>query len=123
MSVAAVRERATCPREDLGPGQMVSLTLGSLPVVVLRTAEGELRAFVDRCVHQGARVSRGRLHAGTDGDRAGEYRLVEGQSVIKCPWHGYEYDSRTGAALFDPRRRLRKVSVEETDGEIVVSAS
>jgi nitrite reductase/ring-hydroxylating ferredoxin subunit len=121
VSVAQVRERATRSIPNLDPGEMASFTVGELPVVVLRGAEGELRAFVDRCVHQGARVSRGRLHAGTDGDEAGEYRLAEGRSVIKCPWHGYEYDAHTGSALFDPRRRLRKISVEEIDGEIVVS--
>jgi nitrite reductase/ring-hydroxylating ferredoxin subunit len=101
---------------------MVSLRVGALPVVVVRTPEGELRAFVDRCVHQGAPLSRGKLRAGTDGDQPGEYRPVEGQSVIKCPWHGYEYDARSGCALFDPRRRLRKLAVEEVDGRIVVSA-
>ena len=39
--------------------------------------------------------------------------------MLKCPWHGYEYDVRTGCALFDERRRLRRVAVEER-GVIVV---
>jgi nitrite reductase/ring-hydroxylating ferredoxin subunit len=40
--------------------------------------------------------------------------------VLKCPWHGYEYDVRSGCALFDRRRRLRRVRVREEGGLIVV---
>jgi nitrite reductase (NADH) small subunit len=101
---------------------MLGLEVGALPVVVIRTADGELHAFVDKCVHQAARLSRGRLHSGIDGEEVGEYRPQEGEIIVKCPWHGYEYDVRSGCALFDRRRRLRKVAVEESDGRIVVSA-
>lgn len=119
---AAGRAQATLPAAELGRGQMLGLELGSLPVVVLRDADGELHAFVDKCVHHGARLSRGRLHSGIDGEEVGEYRPQERENVLKCPWHGYEYDARSGCALFDRRRRLRKVAVEEVDGRIVVSA-
>ncbi|HZO05911.1 MAG TPA: Rieske 2Fe-2S domain-containing protein [Solirubrobacterales bacterium] len=117
----ATRARASLPAAELGPGEMTGLVVGEVAVVVVRTTEGELRAYRDRCVHQGAPLSRGRLRAGTEGEEVGEYRLVEGQGVIKCPWHGYEYDAASGCALFDSRRRLRRVTVEELDGEIVVS--
>jgi len=122
MSSTAEQVQASIPAAELGRGQMLGLQLGSLPVVVLRTADGELRAFVDKCVHQGARLSGGRLHGGIEGEEVGEYRPLDQESVLKCPWHGYEYDARSGCALFDPRRRLRKVAVAEVDGHIVVSA-
>jgi nitrite reductase/ring-hydroxylating ferredoxin subunit len=108
-----------CAAEELRPGDMVSATLEELPIVVVRTHDGELHGLVDRCLHQGARLSGGRLLAGTDGLRVGEYRLREDDVVLKCPWHGYEYDVRTGCALFDSRRRVRRVEVLEEDGLIV----
>jgi nitrite reductase/ring-hydroxylating ferredoxin subunit len=98
---------------------MVAGTLDEQPIVVVRTHDGELHALVDRCLHQGARLSDGRLLPATDGERVGEYRLKEADVVLKCPWHGYEYDVRTGCALFDPRRRLRTVDVREEGGLIV----
>jgi nitrite reductase/ring-hydroxylating ferredoxin subunit len=101
---------------------MVAGALGDLPIVVVRTRSGGLQAFVDRCLHQGARLSAGRLLAATEGERVGEYRLVDGRDVLKCPWHGYEYDAESGCALFDRRRRLRRVRVHEEDGLIVVSS-
>jgi nitrite reductase/ring-hydroxylating ferredoxin subunit len=109
-----------CRAGELGPGEMVAARLGSLPIVVVRTRAGELHGLVDRCLHQGARLSRGRLLAATDGDAVGEYRMLE-DDVLKCPWHGYEYDVRSGCGLFDRRRRLRRVPVHEEDGLIVAS--
>jgi nitrite reductase (NADH) small subunit len=108
-----------CATDELAPGDMVPARLDELPIVVVRTRDGELHGLVDRCVHQGARLSGGRLLAGTDGERVGEYRLREDDVVLKCPWHGYEYDVRSGCALFDARRRLRRVAVREEDGLIV----
>lgn len=105
---------------DLVPGRMIAAQLGDLPVVVLRDDEGTLRAYVDRCVHQGARLSGGRLVPCIDGAVVGDYRQVEGLA-LKCPWHGYEYDVKTGCVSFDPRRRLRKVAVAEIDGRIVIA--
>jgi nitrite reductase/ring-hydroxylating ferredoxin subunit len=109
-----------CAADDLQPGDMVAAELDALPVVVVRTHDGELYGLVDRCLHQGARLSGGRLLAGTEGERVGEYRLKETDVVLKCPWHGYEYDVRSGCALFDGRRRLRRVSEREERGLIVV---
>jgi nitrite reductase/ring-hydroxylating ferredoxin subunit len=117
-SAAAVERAKVCAADELGPGEMVGATLRSLPVVVIRTSAGELRCYVDRCLHQGARLSGGRLLDATDGDRVGDYRRVEGRDVLKCPWHGYEYDAESGCALFDPRRRLRRVAVREAQGLI-----
>jgi nitrite reductase (NADH) small subunit len=108
-----------CAADELGPGEMVAGTVGDLPIVVVRTSGGQLQAFVDRCLHQGARLSAGRLLDATDGERVGEYRIAAGRDVLKCPWHGYEYDVETGCGLFDRRRRLRRIAVREEDGLIV----
>jgi nitrite reductase (NADH) small subunit len=118
-TTAATGRAVVCAADELAPGEMVAATLGPLPLVVVRTSRGELHAFVDRCLHQGARLSAGRLLDATEGERVGEYRLVAGRDVLKCPWHGYEYDTETGCALFDRRRRLRRVRVHEEDGLIV----
>jgi nitrite reductase (NADH) small subunit len=115
-----VSERVVvCAADELAPGDMVPARLDGTPIVVVRTHDGELHGLVDRCVHQGARLSGGRLLPGTDGDHVGEYRLREDDAVLKCPWHGYEYDVRSGCALFDRRRRLRRVDVRVQDGLIV----
>jgi nitrite reductase/ring-hydroxylating ferredoxin subunit len=124
--VSATGERTSvvvCPADQLEPGGMAPARIGMLPIVVVRTLDGELHGFVDRCLHQGARLSGGRLLPHTEGDAVGEYRMLDAREVLKCPWHGYEYDVRTGCAVFDRRRALERIDVRVDAGQIVASAS
>ena len=45
----------------------------------------------------------------------GEYHYTRAGEVLRCPWHGWEYDLRTGQSWFDPSHvivRRYEVSVE-----------
>ena len=108
-----------CAADELAPGGMVAGRLGALPIVVIRTIDGELHALEARCLHQGARLSRGRLLPAAEGDPVGRYRMDDAREVVKCPWHGYQYDVRTGCAVFDRRIALRRVRVVERNGLVL----
>ena len=42
--------------------------------------------------------------------------------MIACPWHGWEYDLRTGECLWNPRYRVRVYAVEiKDDGTVTVT--
>jgi nitrite reductase/ring-hydroxylating ferredoxin subunit len=111
-----------CASDDLAPGEMHAVALGRLPAVVIRLADGTLHALVNRCLHHGAPLSCGRLGHGSRADAGvGDYRADESVDAIRCPWHGYEYDVRTGATLFDARRRLRRLTVWEEDGSVLLA--
>lgn len=72
-------------------------------------------ALINRCPHEGAPLCRGRLFAGMESDRPGEYRLVREGEMLRCPWHGWEFDIRTGQSWCEPdsiRARTYSVSVE-----------
>jgi nitrite reductase/ring-hydroxylating ferredoxin subunit len=109
-----------CGAAELAPGSMVQTTIGAQAVVVARGETGRLYAFGARCLHQGAPLAQGRLLTSVEGDRTGEYRLCAGRDIVKCPWHGYEYDLASGQVLFDARRRLRVFPVAERDGRVVI---
>jgi 3-phenylpropionate/trans-cinnamate dioxygenase ferredoxin subunit len=45
----------------------------------------------------------------------GEFRYSRAGEILRCPWHGWEFDLRTGQSWFDPARVLVRrydVSVE-----------
>jgi nitrite reductase/ring-hydroxylating ferredoxin subunit len=113
-------KKVICEASALDRGQMVSGKLGPMPIVVIRTEDGSLYGLLDKCLHQGGRLSRGKLMEATDCDPGTcGYRIVPGRVIVKCPWHGYEYDVKTGSTLFDADKRLRTFKVSEEDGQIV----
>jgi phenylpropionate dioxygenase-like ring-hydroxylating dioxygenase large terminal subunit len=58
------------------PGDYVTRRLGSAPVIVVRTDDGEVRALLNTCRHRGTKLCRG------DAGRAANF---------VCPYHGWSY--------------------------------
>jgi 3-phenylpropionate/trans-cinnamate dioxygenase ferredoxin subunit len=50
----------------------------------------------------------------------GEYLYERRGEILRCPWHGWEFDVRTGQSFFDPARtRVRTYPVELVPGPYV----
>lgn len=87
---------------------MVAGRAGSRFVIVVEV-EGELRAYRDRCPHQGVQLSRGEL-------RGGE---------LTCRTHGWRFDATTGACRYAEGEPLESHALEryrcwEEDGDVWV---
>lgn len=108
---------------ELMKGSMKRVRLGPIPVVLIRTKTGVVRAYVDRCLHMGAPLSKGELGWSSDSSSdVGDYRVERDGEILRCPWHGYEYDVRTGATVFDQQRKLRRITVIEEDGDLILES-
>ena len=113
-------KQTVCRTSELLPGEMVSGQVGPIPVVVVRASDGTLHAMVAKCLHQGGPLDKGRLYEHVTAEDIGEYIPEKNCEILKCPWHGYEYDIRTGCVLTDPSRRLQQFNVQEEGDEVVV---
>jgi nitrite reductase (NADH) small subunit len=85
------------------------------------SVEDAFYAVSDRCPHMGASMCRGTV-SGTFVE-APPHRLVYGRHgrVIRCPWHGWEFDLETGRSLLEPERfGLRTYQVTVEDGVVVL---
>jgi nitrite reductase/ring-hydroxylating ferredoxin subunit len=50
--------------------------------------------------------------------RPGQYRLARERQFLRCPWHGWEFDIRTGQSWCDPKSiRARQFAVTVEPGE------
>ncbi|PZF82506.1 Rieske (2Fe-2S) protein [Jiangella anatolica] len=81
----------------------------------------EFFAIGDKCPHMGASICAGSL-SGTFVP-AGPHELVYGMDnrVVRCPWHGWEFDLETGRSLLEPKRvGLPTYRVSQRDGEVVL---
>jgi 3-phenylpropionate/trans-cinnamate dioxygenase ferredoxin subunit len=106
-----------CNKDEVQPGEMRSVLLGGqVRIVVIRDRAGNFHALRDACSHQGAPLSAGRLEAlVTDG-----YEPAPSHDVVRCPWHGFEFDVATGRCPADPTKVRVKAYQVELDGDDVV---
>jgi nitrite reductase/ring-hydroxylating ferredoxin subunit len=79
---------------------------------------GEFFAIANRCPHEGASLCRGRIVGLAEADEPGSYRFSRAGEMVRCPWHGWEFDIRTGKSWCDPRRtRVRSFPVSVESGK------
>jgi 3-phenylpropionate/trans-cinnamate dioxygenase ferredoxin subunit len=76
---------------------------------------GRFFAVLNRCPHQGAQLCRGRVVGRLEADVPGELVYDGSRPLIRCPWHGWEYDLETGRAFFRSAVRPYTVGIEEGD--------
>jgi nitrite reductase (NADH) small subunit len=72
---------------------------------------GKLVAYRNVCPHAGAPVCQGRVCGTTLPGEVGEYSLAREGEILRCPWHGWEFDLLTGLQLVDPKMKLKSYEV------------
>lgn len=109
------------PTTAFPPGSRAILDVGGRSIGVFNV-EGRMYALNNVCPHALAPVCMGE-QTGTMLPRDREdiaYGLDD--MVIRCPWHGWEFDIATGEALFGTdRRKVQTFPVRIVEGQVVVS--
>ena len=73
--------------------------------IAVFNCDGTFYAVDNTCKHRGGPLGEGAL-AGT---------------TVTCPWHGWEYDVKTGACLLDPKITVKSYPVTLEGDDILVS--
>ena len=79
-----------------------------------------VHALADRCPHRGAPLCAGAT-ATPIVVVDDELTIGEPDSVVRCPWHKWEFDIATGRCTVDERLRVRRYAVRLDGDELVVS--
>ena len=119
----AARRQVVCKAEELPVGSRKIIRVGGREIGVFHTRAG-LFALRSSCPHQGAPLCLGTVTGTTLPSMPGEYVWgMEGQ-VLRCPWHGWEFDMQSGLGLYDPYKheRVATYEVRIEDGEVVLLA-
>ena len=70
--------------------------------IVVFNVKDSYYALLDRCPHEGAKLSSGPLVGLVESDNPGEYDYSRAGEFIRCPWHGWEYEIRSGKSYCNP---------------------
>jgi nitrite reductase/ring-hydroxylating ferredoxin subunit len=100
-------------------GSVRMLEVGGHRVGLYRV-DDTLYALADRCPHRGAPLSSGRVATPVE-TRDGAVAVGKPRSIVRCPWHKWDYEISTGRCLVDERLRVRRYGVELDGDQIVVT--
>lgn len=109
--------------DKLRPGQLKKIPRvdGRRGFICIVNVNGEFAAFNDSCPHQGASLSGGTVSGSMLPSAPHEYEYGAEGCILRCPWHGWEFDMRTGQSLFGPgARRLGQYSVVVDEGGVFI---
>jgi nitrite reductase/ring-hydroxylating ferredoxin subunit len=102
-------------------GRLVARVGGREVGVVWDAERGTALGVRNRCPHHGAPLCLGRIRDRETGP-PGTYVLA-GKRVLRCPWHGWEFDLETGRCLDDDSMRVAVYPVEvAADGVVRIQA-
>jgi uncharacterized membrane protein/nitrite reductase/ring-hydroxylating ferredoxin subunit len=97
-------DRPACNQGELGEGQLMLLHVGGERLALGRCPDGVF-AISDHCTHKGGPLS--------DGAVIG--------CAVQCPWHGSQFDVRTGRVIAGPATyQVKTYDVEVRAGEVYV---
>lgn len=87
---------------------------------------GEFHAYRNYCQHQGGPVCQGKIIPRVlevlDTDQTSLGQVFSKDEIhIVCPWHGYEFDIKTGLHPGDSTVRLRKFPVDIRGEDVYVT--
>ena len=73
-------------------------------MICVSNIDGTLTAMDNVCLHRGGPLGQG---------------VVDGGKVI-CPWHGWEYDAKTGEASHNPAAKVAVYPIKVEDDNVMV---
>jgi|SRR5579884_1396031 len=109
------------PETELPLGECRVVQCGRGRICVFNVS-GTPHALLDRCPHQGAPLSCGVVSGGPAPGGTGVPGSIiydEEPHLLRCPWHGWEYDLLSGRAMAEPRIRRRNYPSAIEDDQVV----
>jgi nitrite reductase/ring-hydroxylating ferredoxin subunit len=87
---------------------------------------GAYYAYSNYCVHSGGPACEGILINKVidliDADRTYQGQTFSDEMHFVCPWHGMEYDMKTGECVSDRKMKLKKYKTVQKGDELYVVA-
>ena len=89
--------------------------------VVVFNVNGEYFALLNRCPHNGGSLAAGVVTGLLQSTTPGDYSYARQGEIIRCPWHGWEFDIKTGRSFCSViKARARSYPVHVQPGQTLV---
>ena len=118
--MAAKQELVVCKRTEIAPGERKLVTVDGKQIGVFNV-DGQFFALLNYCPHYGGALCRGPITGTTL--PTNEFKFVYGHegSVLRCAWHGWEFDIPSGELLINRKIKAKRYAVTvNAAGDVVV---
>ena len=119
MASSATNRHVVAHVSEIPAGKRKIVTIAGRSIGIFNV-NGAFFAVRNSCPHQGGELCLGPTVGLATADKPGEIRYSREGEILRCPWHGWEFDLATGRSVFDPNRTRVKsypVEVEELQAE------
>ena len=100
---------------EIPPGHRKIVEVAQRTIGVFNV-KGEFFALRNTCPHQGGPLCQGLVTGFLFGERPGTLTYTRQGEILRCPWHSWEFDIRTGQSWHAPDRiRVRQYAVSVED--------
>lgn len=119
-------EQFVCKAAEFKDGDRRIVRIGTHEIGIFNH-KGEIKAYSNYCLHQGGPACEGLTIAKVeellreDKTSMGLFFSEKDMNFV-CPWHGYEYDMKTGECISDRKLKLKRFDVVQKGEDVYVVA-
>lgn len=95
--------KLTTQSELPAPGEAKEFEVGD-KVICVANLSGTISAMDNVCLHQGGPLGQG---------------MIEGDKIV-CPWHGWQYDPKTGQVAHNPTARVSVYPIRVENSDVII---
>lgn len=89
--------------DEIPPGSRKVVEIARRSVGVFNV-KGRYYAIRNQCPHAGGPMCEGITSGLVRSERPGHYDYIMRGEILRCPWHGWEFEIATGQSWFDPAK-------------------
>jgi len=110
-----MKPHRVCRASEIPEGSHKVVTVEGRSIGIFNI-NGTYYALRNLCPHQFAPLCKGPVTGYNAPSAVGEFRWCKEGEIIRCPWHGWEFDITTGKSIFNPHK-VRSKSYPVTLGD------
>jgi nitrite reductase/ring-hydroxylating ferredoxin subunit len=114
------KEILACAADEIPIGGKRIIQIDNFSIGIFNI-DGEFYAIKNLCPHAGAALCEGHIQTTHRPSEVGEFHPALAGRVLRCPWHGWEFDIITGKGLYDRNSRVAIYQTKiDAEGNIIV---
>jgi nitrite reductase (NADH) small subunit len=114
------KEVAVGNASEIPVGKCKIVQIGHLSIGLFHLEEG-FYALRNDCPHQGAELCKGSIHGTHRPSDVTVFDPAYKGRIVRCPWHGWEFDIVSGKGLYNAKDRVPTYEVRVgPDGELTL---